>query len=112
MGQVVRLAAAGVRVLARGIRLGFHLARAGLRRCWKGTKLAGEITLMGLAGVAGGALLGVVLGLQNHDLETALPMNALAGGLIAAVVGTVLTVIERTDAAGRKMEEAEAVAQG
>jgi len=48
-----------------------------------------------LSGAGIGALVGLVTGLHNHEIETTIPPNALLGALMAAGVWVAMTALPR-----------------
>jgi hypothetical protein len=62
-----------------------------------GTTIAvlGGIALAAGTGAAAGALVGITTSGSPGEMETTIPVNALAGGLLGAATGLVMTVRER-----------------
>jgi hypothetical protein len=72
-----------------------HVAGAVLGKTWSFVKVMGEIGVITATGVLVGSLVGVYLGSQHHDMDIAVPTNALVGGALAFLAATVMTVLER-----------------
>jgi hypothetical protein len=70
-----------------------------LRKVWIAVRFLGEISLMTLTGVLVGVVMAITTGAPNRDLDTLIVMDALAGGLIAAVAGCALIWREKRAAA-------------
>lgn len=73
----------------------FWVVRFVLRMTWATTRFAAEVAFMALCGVAVGAAVGAGGWLPNQDPGLTVPMSALAGGVIAAVVGAVLALLPK-----------------
>lgn len=76
-----------------------------IRKTWLTTRVLLEIGLVAAAGVAGGIAVGVAGVGPAHDPELAIPMNAVLGGIIGALVGIVMMIRERRAAALPPMVE-------
>jgi hypothetical protein len=105
MGRFLQM---GLRILAipllLGARLGVGVAQlvtAILGRTWSFAKAVGEIGVITATGVAVGGGVGVYLGLQHHDMDVAIPTNALMGGILACLAGITMMILERRNAVRR-----------
>jgi hypothetical protein len=57
--------------------------------------IVGGISLAALTGAAAGVGMGILTATTPGEMEAAIPVNALAGGLIGAATGIIMTVRER-----------------
>jgi hypothetical protein len=94
LGLVVRVLTFPPRVVGRLALGAFRLARAGLRGAWSTARFLGEFSLVASTGVLAGIAV-AMLTAGDHELATAVPVNALAGGVIGALTGIVMMVRER-----------------
>lgn len=73
----------------------FWLVRFVLRMAWATVRFGTEVAFLALCGVAVGAFVGAAGWLPNQDPGLTVPMSAIAGGVIAAVVGAVLALLPK-----------------
>jgi hypothetical protein len=72
---------------------------------WRGVRFAGRTAVGAMSvvvpGLLAGAAVGVVFGLMDHDLDEAVPMNAVAGAAIALTLGIVFKLRDLRRPVGR-----------
>jgi hypothetical protein len=90
-----RVVAFPVRVLA--FMVGGILFAAGflLRQIWLLLGFLSRTALLVAMGVLLGLIVGAIVGTANHNLDVALPTNALMGGGVALVASVLLTIFDR-----------------
>lgn len=81
--------------VARVFRGGLHVTKVTGR-------FVAEVVMLGVVGAALGAILGLVFGtMGGQSLTTNVPLNALAGGAIAAAAGAVMALLPRRNTSRR-----------
>jgi hypothetical protein len=99
LGSILRTAG---RVIAFPVRalafiVGGILFGAGflLRQLWHTVGFLSRTALLVAMGVVLGLIVGAIAGVANHNLDVALPTNALIGGGVALVASVLLTLFDR-----------------